>query len=125
MGDVKTNWMDLMLWAVMAGQPEIAQHCWAKTAEPMRAAIWAAHLAFAVSRVQLNSTDDGMIIRVSGQGRMPYQACCAKLMRCCVVRAQIHNDGMMIDQTIGEVKLHLVHGESWPSRNQTFLDGTH
>ena len=48
--DVKTSWLDVMLWAVMAGEPEIARCLWAKVAEPMRAAIWAAHVAFGVAR---------------------------------------------------------------------------
>lgn len=56
-GDTKTSWLDLMLWAVMADNVEIARHTWAKTAEPMRAAIWAAHVAHAISKRQLNSTD--------------------------------------------------------------------
>ena len=51
-GDVKTNWADLMLWAVLANEPSIAQHCWSKSTEPMRFAIWAAHVAHAASLEQ-------------------------------------------------------------------------
>ena len=36
------TWTDLMCWAVLAGQPELAQVLWAKTRDPLRAAILAA-----------------------------------------------------------------------------------
>ena len=52
-GDVKTLWVDLLLWAVLANEREIARHCWVKTTEPMRYAIWAAHVAHATSLEQV------------------------------------------------------------------------
>ena len=39
-----------MLWAVLADEREIARQCWVKTVEPMRFAIWAAHVANGMSR---------------------------------------------------------------------------
>ena len=38
---VPPNWCDIMMWAVLVGEPELAQLLWAKTKEPMRAAIMA------------------------------------------------------------------------------------
>ncbi len=50
-GALKTTWTDITLWAVLSGTKytELAQCAWAKTEEPMRTAIWAAHLAHANS----------------------------------------------------------------------------
>ena len=52
-GDVKTKWEDILLWAVLANEPEIVQAVWAKTSEPLRFAIWAAHLAELMSKKQV------------------------------------------------------------------------
>ena len=54
--DVKTNWTDLFFWAVLADERTIAQNLWVKTSEPMRFAIWAAHVAHVISNEQLNVT---------------------------------------------------------------------
>ena len=54
--DIKTNWTDLLLWAVLADEREIARHLWVKTSEPMRFAIWAAHIAHVTASAQLNVT---------------------------------------------------------------------
>ena len=54
--DVKTNWTDLFFWAVLADERLIAQHLWLRTSEPMRFAIWAAHVAQFTSLQQINAT---------------------------------------------------------------------
>ena len=36
-----TNFLDLMMWAVLAGQPALATELWGRTREPLRAAILA------------------------------------------------------------------------------------
>ena len=33
-----TNFLDLMMWAVLAGQPALATELWGRTREPLRAA---------------------------------------------------------------------------------------
>ena len=32
------NWLDLMMWAVVVGEPEVAKLLWLKTKVPLRAA---------------------------------------------------------------------------------------
>jgi hypothetical protein len=51
-GDVKADWLDLMLWAVVANEQRLVKVFWAKTEEPLRFAVWAAHLAFTFSQAQ-------------------------------------------------------------------------
>ena len=41
---VQPNWNDLMMWAVVVGQPELAKLLWAKVRSPMRSAIMAARM---------------------------------------------------------------------------------
>ena len=55
-GDVKTNWTDLFFWAVLADERPIAMEVWQRTSEPMRFAIWAAHLAESISNQQVTNT---------------------------------------------------------------------
>ena len=42
---LKTDWADLMCWAVCERQPDIAELLWVKTREPLRYAIWASQIA--------------------------------------------------------------------------------
>ena len=55
-GDVKTNWTDLFFWAVLADERPIAMEVWQRTSEPMRFAIWAAHLAESISNQQVTTS---------------------------------------------------------------------
>ena len=41
---VQPNWNDLMMWAVVMGQPDLAKLLWAKVRSPMRSAIMAARM---------------------------------------------------------------------------------
>mgnify|MGYP007107859154 CR=1 FL=1 len=36
---LRVQWFDLFLWAVIAGQPELATLLWAQSEEPLRAAL--------------------------------------------------------------------------------------
>ena len=58
-GDIRTDWGDIMLWAVLANEMEIAQQVWPKTREPLRMAVWAAHIA------HFRSQDSSLIKTVS------------------------------------------------------------
>lgn len=43
-GGLKPNWTDLMMWAVLSGQHELAEALWEKTTDPIRAALMASQL---------------------------------------------------------------------------------
>ena len=49
---LKTDWSDLMLWAVCQGEIEIAQSLWVKTREPLRYAVWASQIAGHLSHLE-------------------------------------------------------------------------
>ena len=38
---LRPEWLDLMMWAVLVGEPEIARHLWTKVTQPLRAALLA------------------------------------------------------------------------------------
>ena len=41
---MRANFTDLMMWAVLSGQHEMASFLWEKTSEPIRAAVMASQL---------------------------------------------------------------------------------
>ena len=44
-GRLLPTWIDLMVWAVLLGERELARHLWARTAQPLRSALMAARLS--------------------------------------------------------------------------------
>lgn len=46
---VRPNFTDLMMWAVLAGQHELASVLWEKTADPIRSALMASQLCHRLS----------------------------------------------------------------------------
>jgi len=47
---VATTWTDLMIWAVLIGNIELARRMWAKTRQPIRAALMASQLCRSLSK---------------------------------------------------------------------------
>ena len=45
---LRLNWCDLMLWAVICGQPDLAKLLWGKVGEPLRAALIASRACVAL-----------------------------------------------------------------------------
>ena len=43
-GVLEPNWVDLMMWAVLVGERELARQLWSQTADPLRAALMASLL---------------------------------------------------------------------------------
>ena len=54
---LKTDWSDLMFWAVCKGEVDIAELLWEKTREPLRFAIWAAQIAGHLARYKNTSNE--------------------------------------------------------------------
>ena len=89
LGDVKTSWMDLCLWAVLANERSIAQLCWLKTAEPMRVAIWASHVAHATSLEQSIDSHREAWLDAAAEYEAAQRARCCQLPVC--VQCSVHH----------------------------------
>jgi hypothetical protein len=49
-GGLRPNWTDLMMWAVLSGQHDLAEALWEKTQDPIRAALMASQLCRRLSQ---------------------------------------------------------------------------
>lgn len=62
---VATTWTDLMLWAVLIGNIELARRMWSKTRQPMRAALIASQLCRSLSKKNHLFSDSRDLLELS------------------------------------------------------------
>ena len=61
------NWMDLMMWAALTGEPALAKILWSKTFNPLRAAIMASRLAKKLVLLHGEESDEGAQAQREGE----------------------------------------------------------
>lgn len=56
-GQMSPNWTDLMMWAVLSGQHDLAEALWEKTSSPIRSALMAGQLCLRLEKDQALAAD--------------------------------------------------------------------